>query len=94
MSKVDPCLFLSKKVIVLCYVDDCLIFAWKQKDIKALIQSFKDDGDKFNWEMKVDEGGILEYLGIKIQNLPDGAYKLTQPGLVSHILTSNQYDHL
>ena len=36
--------------------------------------------------MTVEEGGISEYLGIKINNLSDGSFKLTQPGLISWIL--------
>ena len=36
--------------------------------------------------MTIEERGILEYLGIKINNLADGSYKLTQPGLILHIL--------
>jgi hypothetical protein len=55
VSRVDPCLFHSKKVIVVSYVDDCLLFAKDKADIDALIQSFKDDGDEFNWEMKVEK---------------------------------------
>ena len=86
LSKVDPCLFFSKKVIVVSYVDDCILFAKCKADIDALIQSFKDDGDKYNWEMTVEEGGISKYLGIKIHNLPGGAFKFMQPGLVKRIL--------
>ena len=90
MSKVDPCLFFSKKVIVLSYVDDCLIFAKHEKDIQALIKSFQDDGNEYNWEMTVEKGGISEHLGIKILNLPEGAYKLTQPGLIKRILDTTK----
>ena len=51
-SQIDPCLFISKKVIVVAYVDDCLFFAKDRADIDQLIQSFKDDGDEYNWELK------------------------------------------
>ena len=90
MSKVDSCLFFSNKVIVLSYVDDCLLFAKCKKDINTLIKSFQDDGDKFNWKMTIEQGGISEYLGIKIQNLLGGAYKLTQPGLLKQILETTK----
>ena len=36
--------------------------------------------------MTIEERGISEYLGIKINYLADGGYKLTQPGLISQIL--------
>ena len=32
MSKVDPCLFLSKDIVCICYVDDCLFFAHNQEN--------------------------------------------------------------
>eukprot|EP00957_Ditylum_brightwellii_P031266 2370203-Ditylum_brightwellii.AAC.1 len=47
----DPCLFISKKVVRIVYVDDCLWFARDIKDIDAVLKSFKEDGDKYNWEM-------------------------------------------
>eukprot|EP00957_Ditylum_brightwellii_P167565 12756344-Ditylum_brightwellii.AAC.1 len=85
--KADPCLFISKKVICICYVDDCLWFAKKSKDIDDVLQSFKDDGDKYNWEMK--EGiSVEEFLGIKIDPTGDGGYKLTQTGLIKKILSA------
>eukprot|EP00957_Ditylum_brightwellii_P130342 9942928-Ditylum_brightwellii.AAC.1 len=62
--KADPCLFIFKKVVYIVYVDDCLWFARDRKDIDALLMSFKEDGDKYNWEMT--EGDSMEdFLGIK-----------------------------
>eukprot|EP00957_Ditylum_brightwellii_P006810 516140-Ditylum_brightwellii.AAC.1 len=46
--KADPYLFISKKVICICYVDNCLWFATEAKAIDAVLQSFKEDGDKYN----------------------------------------------
>ena len=45
MSKVDPCLFLLKDIVCICYVDDCLFVAYKQEELDELLKSFKDDGD-------------------------------------------------
>eukprot|EP00957_Ditylum_brightwellii_P020019 1511446-Ditylum_brightwellii.AAC.1 len=75
--KVDPCLFISKKVICIVYVDDCLWFARDNKDIDAVLKSFKEDRDKYNWEM-TEGNSVEEVLGIKVNSLGDGAYKLTQ----------------
>eukprot|EP00957_Ditylum_brightwellii_P059042 4478184-Ditylum_brightwellii.AAC.1 len=47
--------------------------------------SFKKDGDKCNWEM-TEGGSMEEFLGIKINSLGDGAYKLTQEALIIKIL--------
>ena len=36
-SKMDPCLFISKQVLCLVYVDDCLFFARDEADIDKAI---------------------------------------------------------
>ena len=50
MSKVDPCLFMSKIVICVVYVDDCIFWERSQYDIDNLINSFNEDGPSHNWE--------------------------------------------
>jgi len=58
-----------------------------------LLQSFKTDEDKYNWETSV-EGSVKEYLGISINDTTfknkegkeSKAYKLTQEGLITKIL--------
>ena len=50
MSKVDPCLFMSKTVICVVYMDDCLFWARSQSEIDNVMKSFKDDGSSYNWE--------------------------------------------
>ena len=50
MSKVDPCLFMSKTVIFVVYVDDCLFWARSQYEIDNVMNSFKEDGPSYNWE--------------------------------------------
>ena len=49
MSKVDPCLFMSKTVICVVYVDDCLFWALSKSDIDNVMKSFKEDGPSYNW---------------------------------------------
>ena len=50
MSKVNPCLFMSKTVIFLVYVDDCLFWTRSQSEIDNVIKSFKEDVHSYNWE--------------------------------------------
>ena len=50
MSKVDPCLFMSKTVISVVYVDNCLFWECSQSDIDNVMKSFKEDGPSYNWE--------------------------------------------
>ena len=50
MSKVDPCLFMSKTVICVVYVDDCLFWARSESEIDNVMKSFKEDVPSYNWE--------------------------------------------
>ena len=50
MSKVDLCLFMSKTVICVVYVDVCLFWACSQSEIKNVMKSFKEVGTSYNWE--------------------------------------------
>ena len=50
MSKVDHCLFMSKTVICVVYVDYCLFWARSKYEIDNVIKSFKEDGPSYNWE--------------------------------------------
>ena len=50
MSKVDPCLFMSKTVIRVAYMDDYLFWARSKFDIDNIMKYFKEDGTSYNWE--------------------------------------------
>ena len=50
MSKVDPCLFTSKTVVCVVYVDDCLFLAHSQSEIDNVMKSFNWYGPSYNWE--------------------------------------------
>ena len=49
VSKVDPYVFISKTVICVVYVDDCLFWARSKSDIDNVMKSFKEDGPSYNW---------------------------------------------
>ena len=73
MSKVDPCLFMSKTVICVVYVYDCLFWARSQSDIDNLMKSFKEDGPSYNWEHSKGES-VSEFLGVDIETLDNGGF--------------------
>ena len=50
MIKVDPCIFISKTVFCVVYVDDCLFWERSQSDIGNVMKSSKEDGTSYNWE--------------------------------------------
>ena len=80
-SDADPCLFISKDVIVLVYVDDTLYF-------------FKDKQAMLDLKIKkVDEGmlfreadNVARYLGVHIDCKKDNSIVLTQSGLAKRII--------
>ena len=48
MSKVGPCLFMSKTVVFVVYVDYCIFWACSQSGIGNVMKSFKEDGPSYN----------------------------------------------
>jgi hypothetical protein len=79
---VDPCLFLSEKVIVLVYVDDTLLFSPKKEWIDELI--FKLKKQQVDLE---EEDSVAGFLGVHIErNDNDGTIKLTQTGITQRII--------
>ena len=74
MSKVDPCLFVSKTVICVVYVDNCLFWERSQYEIDNAMKSFMEDGSSYNWEHSKGES-VSEFLGIDIMILDDGGFQ-------------------
>ena len=56
-TEVDPCLFISDKVICLVYVDDTLFFSPKQEYIDEAITKLRDSG--VTVEVEDDVAGFL-----------------------------------
>lgn len=80
-TDLDPCLFVSDKVIVLVYVDDTLFFSPKDEYIEETIQALRDTGMELEAEDSV--AGFLE---VHIDRQDDGAIKFTQKGLTKRIV--------
>ena len=49
MSKVNPCMFMSKTVIYVVYVDYCLFLSHSQSDRDSIIIIFNEDGPRYIW---------------------------------------------
>ena len=86
-STTDPCCFFRGDHILICYVDDCLLFCHDEKKIDAFAA---DLHSKFTL---TDEGDVATYLGIDVnkRQRTDGAkndfeYSLTQPHLTRRII--------
>ena len=65
-SQFGPCFFYTHGIIVLCYVDDCIIFTKDQQSIKNLILSLQEDC------LCADEGLDYGFLGVEIKDSEEG----------------------
>ena len=79
----DPCLFISKKVVCLVYVDDTLFYAKNQADIDEVIDNLRQCG--MDLEKEEDVAG---FLGVHINRKDDGTIELTQTGLIARIISA------
>jgi hypothetical protein len=83
-SSVDPCVFYRGSLILLCYVDDCLLFAKHQSEIDQLVAELHETF------VMTDEGDVSTYLGIKIEHHTDSdgnmTIKMSQPSLIQRVL--------
>ena len=81
VSKVDPCLFCSDKVICCSYVDDVLFWAKDERDIEALTTKLRAKG--LLLEPEDDAAG---FLGVRLHRHDDGRIEMRQTGLIDRIV--------
>ena len=67
-------MFMSKTVICVVYVDDCLFWTRSQSDIDNAMKPFKEDGPSYNWEHSKVES-LSEFLGLDIKTLDNGGFQ-------------------
>jgi hypothetical protein len=90
MTDIDPCLFISDKVICLVYVDDTLFYSPKSEYIDEVIANLR----KNEMELEV-ENSVAGFLGVHIErNEMDGSIKLTQKGLAARVVETLQIEDL
>ncbi len=82
-SKADPCVFIKKGMIILTYVDDCILISDKKEMLQQFIHSLANGIEKFEF---TDEGSMDKYLGVEIEKLEGSEFVLRQPFLISRIL--------
>jgi hypothetical protein len=67
-SIIDPCCFIKDDLILLCYVNDCLIFCHDNSKIDSLIQNLRETFILSN------KGDVAAYLGVDVhKQLVDGS---------------------
>ena len=79
---IDPCLFVSDKVVCIMYVHDILFFSPKEEYINKLI-------DRLKTECELDlevENLVTGFLAVHIDRQKNGVIKLTQSRLAKRIV--------
>jgi hypothetical protein len=75
-SKLDPCLFLRKDMIIVLYTDDCLLYARDTTYIDSFVKTLRDD-----YKLTLnDPDPIGDFLGIHFSHqdhIPKGRLKNT-----------------
>ena len=91
-SKNDPCLFLhpTKKIIILVYVDDCLIFGKEMSVLNDIVKTLRSKHPLTDDDIGND---VYDYLGIEV-TMNDGKITLFQTGLINKILETTGYNTL
>ena len=92
MSKVNPCLFMSKTVICAVYVDYFLFRARSQSDIDNVMKYFKEESSSNNWEHTKGES-VPEFLGIDIKTLNNGGFQFFQTELIRKVLEATGMEY-
>jgi hypothetical protein len=74
-SKIDPCLYFKKGMLIITYVDDCIIFSNFMVDINTFVESMKNGSEGF---ILTDEININKFLGIEIKQITKSEFELSQ----------------
>ncbi len=83
-STVDQCLDMCKGMMILVYVDNCIIIEKDMDDIDQFVLSMQNGPENF---VLTDEGSIDKFLGIKIKCLGPKEFEVSQPFLIDHIMS-------
>jgi hypothetical protein len=82
-SLADPCVFIKSNMVILVYVDDCILIGKDSDIIAGFIKSLAEGPENFEF---TEEGAIDRYLGVDVQRLPNNEFVLRQPFLIQRIL--------
>jgi hypothetical protein len=61
-SAIDPCLYFKKGMIIMTYIDDCIIISNSMKDINTFVKSIKDGPKGY---VLADEETYTNFLELK-----------------------------
>ena len=64
-SKIDSCLYYRKGMIVLTYVDDCIIVGNKMRDIDNFVKSMQNGKENFILTSRSTQTGMSPKSGLQ-----------------------------
>ena len=89
-SDVDPCIYYKKGIVILIYVDDCLIFSKDSEGAGKLIKDLSEAGYALTDEGALNDDScedVSSYLGVQISyDKAEGTIELKQPFLITRII--------
>ena len=89
-SLSDPCVFISKDMIILVYVYDCILISKEALVIQKFISSLKAGTEDFVF---TEEGTMNLYLGVDIYLLSDKkGFTLSQTFLIDRVIQTLNFD--
>ena len=65
------------------YVDDCIILCKHIYMVNSVIESLQNRNEDFGL---TDGGSIDKYLGVKIEDIDENSFEMSQPFLVQRII--------
>ena len=83
---------MSKTVISVVYVDDCLFWARSQSDIDNIMKSFNKYGPSYNWEHS-NGYSVFEFLCIDMKKFDNGGFQFYQTGVIHKFLEATVMEH-
>lgn len=81
VSKLDLCLFISKWVTAVAFVDDLLFWSTNEAYINDLAMKLHEQG-----LLLEQEDDSVSYLGVQISMTAKGLLEIMQTGLIDHVL--------
>ena len=89
-SVSDPCVYITKDLIVLVYVDDCILISKNESVITDFVQSLHNGPENFVF---TEEGSLESYLGVCISKLSGTeGFIMSQPLLIDRIIKAIGFD--
>jgi hypothetical protein len=83
-SKSDRCLFLRKDMIIVLYMDDCLLYARDTKEIESFVKTLHGD-----YKLTLNNPDpIDDFLGIHSSHQDNGEIYMSQTGLIEAVTES------